>query len=559
MTEARNRRGSTSVRRSLACALALGLLVAACTSSSGGSDDADGLIAEVDVGPGPNSVLSAIVTVDTASPSRVTLEAEADEHRVRVPETDEAGTSHEIPLVGMRAETTYTVTVTATDEDGGEDTSDPVEHTTGALPDALPALQFESDPERMAPGVTLFNLMEWGGGMQRGPNDYVVAVDEEGEVVWYYESTLGATDVIATPRGTLALLANDVLIQEIDVLGNTLLELGTRVATEYAPVNIFGEPYASEDTEPIPVDSAHHELYELPNGNFLTLSTEVLRIDEATAVAACPDNPPAAAIGDVVVELTPDGEVVAEWPLSAVYEPADRPGTDLCVPGVPFAPPNWFYPHEMDTRDWTHGNAVVLDEDENALLVSLRHLDAVVALRYADDEDGPAGELLWELGPDGTLTLEGDGELPYHQHAVKVLGDDRILLYDNGNLRPGTESAGGDQPDYSRAVEYEVDPEAGTVRQVWEHRDEAPDGRPVYAHFLSDADRLENGNVLVTHGGVQGENDVLYARLVEVVPEGESGGDVVFDLTVGDGTDGGWTVYRAERLPSLYFAGLGLR
>jgi arylsulfate sulfotransferase len=553
-------RDGHGVRRRLAIvATALALLAAACSDDGGGGSDAAGLVTNVGVAKAPNSELTAVVTVETEDPSRVTVTAESDGHEVAVPETEELATTHEVPLLGLRAGTTYDVAVTAVDEDGGRETAAAVEHTSGPLPETLPDLEIETDPERMAPGVTLFNLMEWTESGRLGPEGVLVALDEEGEIVWYYQSPRGISDVSPTPRGTLLLSANDVVIQEIDMLGNTLRELGTRVATEYVPVNAVGASQTTEATEPIAIDSAHHELYELPSGNLLTLSTEVVELDEATAAQVCPENPSTAFVGDVVVELTPDGEVVQEWPISAVYDPAVRPGASACGEANPVAPPNWFYPHVDDTRDWTHGNAVVLDEEANALLVSLRHLDAVVALRYQDDESGPAGALLWELGPDGTLTLEGDGELSYHQHAVEPHDDGTLLLYDNGNFRPGTESAGGDQPDYSRAVEYEIDVESGTARQVWEHQDVGPDGNPVYAYFLSDADQLENGNVLITHGGIEHpETGGLYARLVEVVPEGDSGGDVVFDVTVGDGSGGGWTVYRADRLPTLSFAGLDL-
>lgn len=531
--------------------LAAGVAAASCTA--GGSPGGADLLTSIDIAAGPSSVLSAVVTVRSAVPVRVSVVARGGGDQVTTPSTDDLDTRHEVPLVGMRAETTHTVTVRAVDRSGKQDTRQVGELTTGALPDDLPALDVDSDPTRMARGITLLNLTPWGED-RSGPGGYVVAVDEEGEVVWYYASDQGITDVSPTARGTLLVSVGDVGIREVDVLGNTVREFGTRVATEYVQRDLNGVLLTTEDTVPIGIDSAHHELYELANGNLITLSTEPLVLDQSDATGLCPENPSTSIVADVVVELTPAGEVVREWHLTDVFDPTSRPGTEMCQQAIMLAPPSWFYPDRTQIRDWTHANAAVVMAD-NILLVSLRHLDAVVALRYDDDDEGQAGELLWELGPTGTLDLVGNGAWSYHQHAPEPDDDGTILLYDNGNRRPGTVSGGGTEPNYSRAVLYRVDSAAGTVRQLWEHRLESADGTPVYAPFLGDTDRLRNGNVLVTHGGASDQNNVLYARLVEVVPDGASGGDVVFDLTVGDGTDGGWTVYRAERVPTLYFTG----
>jgi hypothetical protein len=199
----------------------------------------------------------------------------------------------------------------------------------------------------------------------------------------------------------------------------------------------------------------------------------------------------------------------------------------------------WFYPATPDIRDWTHANALALDESTNTLYVSLRHLDSVVALRYQEDDEGPAGELLWELGDQGTIELTS-GEFTSHQHAVEVLGDGELLIYDNGN---------GKAPPYSRAVIYRVDADAGTAEQVWEHRDTTPDGQSVFTPFLGDVDLLVNGNVLVTHGGASAAFGQLLARIVEVDFESD---EIVWDLSVG--SDGVWAIYRAERYDSMYGA-----
>jgi len=74
----------------------------------------------------------------------------------------------------------------------------------------------------------------------------------------------------------------------------------------------------------------------------------------------------------------------------------------------------------------------------------------------------------------------------------------------------------------------------------------------LFAGFVGDVDRLANGNVLIVDGGLNGAEPFpeLSARIVEVVPAGESGGEIVWGLEVQGGP--GWVVYRAERLSSVY-------
>ena len=96
-----------------------------------------------------------------------------------------------------------------------------------------------------------------------------------------------------------------------------------------------------------------------------------------------------------------------------------------------------------------------------------------------------------------------DGEQTYYQHAVEVNDDGSLVVYDNGNFRPGTDPDDPDNPPYSRAVIYEVDDSADdpadwSATQRWEHIDAEDNGKLAYSTFISDADVLSNGNVLMT-------------------------------------------------------------
>jgi hypothetical protein len=88
------------------------------------------------------------------------------------------------------------------------------------------------------------------------------------------------------------------------------------------------------------------------------------------------------------------------------------------------------------------------------------------------------------------------------QHSPVELDNGNILVFDNGNLRPGVTSP------HSRAVEF--DPRSQTV--VWEYTDPM---RPYFfSPYMGSAERLENGNTFITESA--------FGRLFEVTPTGET-------------------------------------
>jgi hypothetical protein len=534
----------TPSRRPASALVALAALtyaITACTGGSTGNASAP-LVRHVQIRPGPNSVLSVVVTVETSAPAQVSIVATGGAGRVETP-ADAFATHHSIPLVGLRQESTYSVTVSAVDKAGHTGVAAPRHAHTGSLPADLPSLAVTSQPARMAPGVTMFDVLHRVTNAA-GTKGYAIAVDAEGEVVWYYETDHEITDIGTTKEGTLLLLLDDSIVREIDILGNTVREYASRSAESHLTDSDAG-------AIPLPIDSTHHEISQLPNGDLLTISTELLTLSSADATQLCPENPSTAVAADIVVEFTSAGEVAHEWHIRDLFDPMTQPGTEMCTTAVPGGPPTTIYPQVPDLRDWTHTNAATVDVHDNALVISLRHLDTIVAVRYAGDASGAAGALLWEFGKYGTLQLL-NGEWPSHQHAPEMHDDNTILMYDNGNGRVGTPTVG------SRAVEYQIDPDAKTVRQIWEHRDTTTQGAPVLSLFLGDADQLSNGNVLVTNGAAGGYGGTLNGRVVEVDRNAATGDGTVFDMTVGGGSAGSWLVYRAERFPTLLFAGRDL-
>ncbi len=536
--------------------------------SDGGTNPELALLTAV---TGPYSSIAAELTVQATEPVQVEVTATAGDHVVEVPRTAAFEPNHVVPIVGMRAEREYTIDTELFDESGSSLGTATTSFTTGALPDWFSEFEFEADPARSSPGVTIIEVNDADPPENSPSAQYLIGVDGAGEVVWYYQNNGVVGAVEMTPDGTFVSHYWPFGAREFDVLGNVSgnwqflpsdvtdpEQIDAEEQAEVIDEDLLNRPLSSidgnpGDPPPIPVwadhvdlVTFHHEVWPMPNGNLLTMSTTAHDLTPEQRAAFCPDDPEEfGVVSDVMVEFERSGRVVRTWDLWDVLDIDEVPGRELCVLDGFFA--------SEGLRDWTHGNAAVYDEERDAIIVSSRHTNQVVAFKHLDDE-GPQTELLWTFGEVGTIPLEGDA--PYYQHAVEVQDDGSILLYDNGNFRPGTTPDDPDAPTYSRAVIYDVDdtsddPAEWSATQRWEHRTDDVDDAALFARFLGDADRLDNGNVLIAHGGIDPDPGYRHALIIEVEPDGVSGGDIVWRFEIGT-PDDEHTVYRAERVPSLY-------
>jgi arylsulfate sulfotransferase len=411
-----------------------------------------------------------------------------------------------------------------------------LEFRTDPLPAGFPSIAATvSDPESMEPGITLFNLTQLSTSM-------IVAVNERGEVIWYYRHSLpGLTDIKRLRNGHL-IFTDAQGAAEIDMLGNLYQRWNSANLNRNVPA--FGTP--------LYIDNLHHEIYETTRGTFLTLSTEVREFSDYPTSETDFHAPtaPADVVGDVVIDFDTDGRILQRWSLFDVLDPY-RIGYDSLT-GIW----NQIYSSIPEgTRDWSHANAVIEDASDDSIIVSLRHQDAIIKI------DRQTGRLKWILGsPDGwgsswapyLLTPLGTLQWPYHQHAPMITPQGTILLFDNGNKRHRPTEDLPDR-DFSRAVEYAIDEKAMQVAEVWSYGDRGEES--FYSSALGDANFLPlKQNVLITDGFriTQGIPDSRWARIIEVthtIPAQK-----VFELIVRDAPGSnyaGWRIYRAQRLPSL--------
>ena len=145
------------------------------------------------------------------------------------------------------------------------------------------------------------------------------------------------------------------------------------------------------------------------------------------------------------------------------------------------------------------------------------------------------GEIIWRWGgTQNEFTFVDD--YPFtHQHSIRSLGNNRYLLYDNGNYSAqytGTVNI-------SRAVEYELDTNLMESTKVWEFVH--PDS--LYTPSIGGAQRLPNGNTLINFGNLQ------WLNTGSIVTEVDSNNQIVFQLEY----DNGGNLYRAQKFDWFFY------
>jgi arylsulfate sulfotransferase len=408
--------------------------------------------------------------------------------------------------------------------------------------DGLPPIRLaHCDAARREAGLMLFNVRTRGESIN-GHSGWLMRLDRDGAVGCIHKSDRAVQGVRHLPNGHLLVTIGDGLVCEMTLEGETLRQwYATGRSRDRKPPPGGGIPVATE--------TFHHGVNLGPDGHLLLLSMEVRRYDDWPGSTTDPQasRGPADVVGDIVVEVAPDGTVVNEWRLLDLLDPQRI--------GYGSRDAYWVKRGYPDTQDWCHANGTAYDSRDDSILVSLRTQDCIVKFSRR------SGELRWILGShanwrapwaDKLLRPEGSLSWNFHQHDCSITPAGTILCFDNGNNRAlPFERRIGDEANTSRAVEFAVDEKAMTLRQVWSCGD-AP-GTRLFAGFQGGAFRFPNGNTFITYGGIcstdgkpnaDSDRADIRARLTEVTPANE----VVLDLRVGGepGDPRALSVFRSE-------------
>ncbi len=213
----------------------------------------------------------------------------------------------------------------------------------------------------------------------------------------------------------------------------------------------------------------HHDAQWLANGNLLYCSLEPLPKDFARRVlGGSPANDLAdgTVYGDVIKEVNRKGDLVWQWKAHEHLRPEDHP----------------IHPF-FDRYHWPMINGLCATAG-GLVLMSLRTTSGVIGVERSS----------------GAVKLRLHHPLVSQQHAPSELAGGNILIFDNGNFRPGVSTP------YSRVIE--VDPATGEA--AWIYAD--PHKPAFFSSYMGGAERLANGNTHITESTT--------GRLFEVTRDG---------------------------------------
>lgn len=408
---------------------------------------------------------------------------------------------------------------------------DTIQITTSNIPNFFPRIEINKlDRNKMESGLHGCDIHYANQGKFRS---MPMIFDDQGVVRWYLDLSFAKQMVSPFQRlknGNL-LMVDRFNIYQFNMLGQIL---------KRSPID---KNYGM-----------HHDVLELPNGdllicvgtrdNYIYMDGEKILSDS-----------------DFIIHYdTKSNKIVKQWDLA---KHLDVSRNEL----------NFFR-----KGDWLHMNGLDFNPKDSTIIVSAKN-QGLVKIGWNDD-------LRWILSPkknwgkagrDGTgketkpylLTAINEEERPFSNsiqngdsnsedfdfpwgpHAPEILKNGNLLVFDNGTYRRFKE-----EEKYSRAVEYIIDDNNKTVKQIWQYGKER--GETFFSSIVSDVDVLpKTGNILICSGFLNPKSNYS-AKIVEVDYETK---EEIFEATLyyktqnGD-KSGNWgqsdILYRSERLELKY-------
>ena len=277
---------------------------------------------------------------------------------------------------------------------------------------------------------------------------------------------------------------------------------------------------------------SHHDAVYMPNGHILVLSWKLVYESELIELGRDPNEIAAEGFmwSENILELEPVGSnqanIVWEWNIKDHYIQDFDP--DKLNYGVVAEHPELFNinlpelnsSNSNSSRDWNHFNAIDYNPDLDQILISVRNSDEIWILDHSTTTgeaashtgglSGKGGDILYRWGNpaayDRGLVMDQQFFGQHGVHWIKPGLEDagKIMIFNNGNGRPGTDFSSGEiiEPpgDGNGGYLVPVSEAFGPLQANIVYGNTTDEF--LYSPYLSNAQRLENGNTLLNFGSI---------------------------------------------------------
>jgi len=237
----------------------------------------------------------------------------------------------------------------------------------------------------------------------------------------------------------------------------------------------------------------HHDVIELPNGNFVGL------VDKTGTSITSRSGQTLTTMEDFIIEIDRNtGAIITEWDLREILDV------------------NRQIHAGAENGDWFHANSVEYSPHDNCLIISGRHQGVIKVdwqnnLKWILSPNYDWGSVSGETFEEYLLTaVNADGQAysdsiqkgfyadpgfdwPWVQHSALLAKNGDLILFDNGWNRHYIGNGTANQL-YSRYVKYHIDETNKTVSQAYTFGSDLGYGH--YSMIVSNVQELDNGNLI---------------------------------------------------------------
>jgi hypothetical protein len=397
-------------------------------------------------------------------------------------------------------------------------------------------------------GYTLFNSLG-------STNTYLI--DNCGVKVYEWNSNF-------KPAAVVYLLENGNLLRTNQFQNTTFSFGGTGGGIEILDPNsnvIWSYDVDSDST------LAHHDLEVLPNGNILILAIELISAQEADT---CGSLVSVDRYSEMIIEVNPStSQIVWEWH-AWDHLIQDTDSNLLCYGTISEHPKriNINYAYDGTDPDWLHANSIDYNANLDQIIINIPTFNELWIIDHstttAEAADsvggfsGKGGDILYRWGNPQAYNRGDSLDLVFEfQHDAHWIpsglpDQGKIMIFNNGNQRGYSSIDIIDPPlDTNNSNNYILTNNStpyGPLNLYWSYSDSIN----FYSAFISGAQQLENGNILIC-SGAQGSifeieyqtDSVVWDYIIPMIgPNPIAQGDTVPPM--------GNICFRAQRFPPSY-------